>query len=83
MEFGIEKVLAASQTASWTLFSAPFANIVPPGSGIATPVTLKLQVKFHYSTASAIGIQTSPVYDVTLQQSVVTSFKLESKAETI
>lgn len=76
-EIGI--VLAASQTETWELFSMPFASIVPIGPGTATPVTFKLQVKFHYSAPSIIGTQTSPVYDVTLQRTVVTSFELETK----
>ncbi|SRR6266851_8505820 len=78
MELMVEIVLAASQTQKWTLFSVPFANIVPLGTG---PVTFKLQVKFYYSTASIIGIQTSPVYEVTVHKTVVTSFKLKTETK--
>ena len=81
-EFRVETVLAASETKQWTLFEIPFANIVPLGAGRPTgPVAFKLQVKFYYSTASAIGIQVSPVYDVTIDGTVVTSLELESEAK--
>ncbi len=80
----IEIVLAASQTEGWTLFSVPFREIVPFGASAPTsPVTFKLQVKFSYSTTSLIGIQTSPVYDVTILGGVVTSLKLESETKSL
>jgi hypothetical protein len=70
-------VLAASQTQRTMLFSVPFTEIIPLGSGSpAGPVTFKLQVKFYYSTASTIGIQTSPLYEVTILGTVVTSMKV-------
>jgi hypothetical protein len=78
MQSRAEIVLSASETKSWSLFEMPFANIVPLGAGRPTgPVSFKLQVIFHYSTASTIGIQASPVYDVTIEGTLVTSLKQE------
>lgn len=68
-------VLAASQTENWQLSCVPFSDIVPVGQ--TQQLKFKLQVKFIYSTASVIGTQTSPVYDVTIHQSVVTDLRPE------
>jgi hypothetical protein len=79
-EFRVEAVLAASETKQWTLFAIPFANIVPLGT--SGTVAFKLQVKFHYSTSTTIGIQVSPVYDVAISGTVVRSMKPENEATT-
>lgn len=81
LELGI--VLAASETQTWEVCSMPFANIVPLGPGAATPVAFKLQVKFYYSAPSILGIQVSPMYDVILHETVITTFNLESASETV
>jgi len=71
-------VLSTSQTEIRELFRAPFAEIVPFGAGLPTgPVTFKLQVKFAYSTPADIGTEVSPIYVVTIEGTMVTSFKLE------
>jgi hypothetical protein len=73
----IAMILAASHTESWALFSVPFAEIIPLGPNYPTgPVKFSLQVIFHYSTPSPIGIQTSPIYEVSIQGTVVTSMKV-------
>jgi hypothetical protein len=72
-------VLAASQTEIRTLSVMPFGDILGscPGPGQAQPLKFKLQVKFIYSTAWIIGTQTSPVYDVTIHNLLVTDLKPE------
>jgi hypothetical protein len=48
---------------------------------LSSAIILGHPPKFYYSTASDIGIQVSPVYDVTIDQTLVTSLKLESEAK--
>jgi hypothetical protein len=81
LEVGI--VLGASETKTWEVCSMPFSNIVPLGPGSATPVAFKLQAKFYYSAPSILGIQVSPLYDVILHGTVITTFKLESTSKTV
>jgi hypothetical protein len=72
--FPIGAVLQAGATRTVRLFEAPFGEIVAIGG---PKVTVKIQVKFYYSTAHTIGVQASPVYLMTVDQTVVTKLIVE------
>jgi len=76
MNFKIERILPASQTEVLRFCEMPFAEIVPIGAGMPSgPVKFKLQAKFYYSTASTLGSWYSPLYEVTIGNTIVTSLK--------
>jgi hypothetical protein len=39
------------------------------------PVTFKVQAKFYYSTATVLGVWVSPIYEATLQGTVLRALK--------
>jgi hypothetical protein len=76
MNFTIDKILQASQAEAVQFASIPFANIVPLGPSMPTgPVTFKVQAKFYYSTATILGVWVSPIYEATLQGTVLRALK--------
>jgi hypothetical protein len=76
MNFTIEKILQASQVEAVQFSEMPFENIVPLGPNAPKePVTFKVQAKFSYSTASVLGVWVSPIYEATLQGTVLRDLK--------
>jgi hypothetical protein len=75
--FSIDSVLQAGATSKWVLFETPFADIVPIGS---PKVILRIQIKFSYSASHTIGVEASPIYSMTIENTVVRELIVEKNS---
>lgn len=66
--FPVGAVLRAGETFTQSLFEMPFDDLVP----LNTKGTVTIQVKFYYFSSPTIGMQSSPIYEVTIDGTVAT-----------
>jgi len=65
--FKVESVLRAGKTHTLDILQMPFGDVVRIGS---PRTSVKIQVKFYYFTSHASGVQTSPIYSMTIENTV-------------
>lgn len=75
--FSINGVLGSGETKTCPLFQMPFAEIATIGS---PKTTVRIQVKFDYSTAHTVGVQTSPIYLMTIDGTCLTELIVEKSS---
>jgi|SRR5208282_3646456 len=71
--FKIESVLGAGETYSREILEMPFADVVRIGS---PRTTVKIQIRFYYSTSHTTGVRTSPFYSMTIDNTVASITKV-------